>query len=65
MVRFKCGEDFADISESEMELGYQRVRYFYETSHAKGEELEHTCTWLRMHLRKHLIALATKWSTGN
>ena len=36
--QFKCGEAFADISESEMELGYKRVRFFYETSHAKGED---------------------------
>ena len=36
--QFKCGAAFADISESEMELGYSRVRFFYETSHAKGED---------------------------
>ena len=36
--QFKCGAAFADISESEMELGYKRVRFFYETSHAKGED---------------------------
>ena len=39
-AQFKCAEAFADISDSELELGYGTTRYFYETSHAKGEEAD-------------------------
>ena len=36
--QFKGAPAFADISDSEAELGYSRTRYFFATSHAKGEQ---------------------------
>jgi hypothetical protein len=35
--QFKCAEAFADIADSPTELGYPVIRYYFETSHAKGE----------------------------
>ena len=38
--QFKCAAAFADVADSEIELGYGVTRFFYETSHAKGKEAE-------------------------
>ena len=36
--QFKCARAFADIADSEIELDMEITRFFYETSHAKGED---------------------------
>jgi hypothetical protein len=44
--QFKCAEAFADVSDSKTELGYDVIRYFFETSHAKGDIPKYAVTLL-------------------
>lgn len=37
-AQFKGAPSFADIADSETELGYSRTRFYFERSHAKGPQ---------------------------